>query len=168
MSLRSSQGGLPEQSEQAPPAEQTEPASQHPADQSWLLQILIDLKETFGRVDGRTQEQSQRMEGLAEEMRTRMEGLAEEMHTRMEGLAEEMHTMRESMLSRAGARWLVSLVVAVILAIGGMIYREIPRASIQSNTLPSNVPEQTELVDPDSAQPPPSHTLPHEEQEASP
>ena len=146
MSLRPSQGELPEQSEQAPPTEQTEPSLQHPADQSWVLQILLDLKESFGRVDGRIQEQTQRIEGLA----------------------EELSKMREGMLTSTGARWLVSIVIAVILAIGGMIYREITRAPIQSNALPSNIPERTELADPDLAQPPPSHTLPHEEQEASP
>ena len=146
MSLRPSQGELPEQPEQVQPTEQTEPALQHPVDQSWVLQILLDLKESVGRIDGRIQEQSQRIEGLAEELRT----------------------MRESMLTSTGARWLVSLVVAVILAIGGMIYREITRAPVQSNALPSNVPERTEFADPGLAQPPPSHMLPHEEQETSP
>lgn len=141
-----SPGDLTGQSEQSPPTEQTEPSFQHPADQSWLLQMLLDLKESFGRVDGRTEVQTKRIEGLA----------------------EELSKVRGEMLTSRTARWLVALVVSVIIGVGSLIYHGMTRDRVQSNYPLSSIPERTKLSDPALAQPQPSHPSPPEEQETVP
>ena len=76
---------------------------QNPADQSWVLQILLDLKGSFGRVEERTATLSKTMDGLSADIRT----------------------IQNDMVTSKMARWLVALVVSVILALGGILYQAI-------------------------------------------
>ena len=133
---------LAEQPEKVPPAEQTEPSLQHPADQSWVLQILLDLKESFGRVDGRTEVQTKRIGELA----------------------EELGKVRGEMLTSKGARWLVGIIISVILGVGGLIYSEVARDRTQPNYPSGGISERTKSPGPAPIQPQSPQTSPHERQ----
>ena len=101
----------PKHNEKSSPEDKTESSLQHPADQSWVLQILLEMKESFGEVKERTANLSKSVDRLS----------------------SDLGDMRNEMVTSKTVWGVGTLVITVLLGLGALIYNAVTADHQQSS-----------------------------------